>query len=75
MPVVSIKRDLLFKELGKVYGMITQKNYNKTWIYSDLPIFFYKEQSEFEDLCFDFGVELDDVVSILYTLFSSFINR
>ena len=39
MTTISINRDLLFKNLGKVY---TDK--------------------EFDELCFEFGIELDDVV-------------
>ncbi len=39
MPTISINRDLLFKNLGKVYT-----------------------DSEFDELCFEFGIELDDVV-------------
>ncbi|PFX26975.1 Phenylalanine--tRNA ligase beta subunit [Stylophora pistillata] len=39
MPTVDVKRDLLFKAIGKVYT-----------------------DEEFEELCFDFGLELDEVV-------------
>jgi len=39
MPTISINRDLLFKNLGKVYT-----------------------DEEFDELCFEFGIELDDVV-------------
>ncbi|GBG30990.1 Phenylalanine--tRNA ligase beta subunit [Hondaea fermentalgiana] len=38
MPVVSVKRDSLFRELGKEYT-----------------------EEEFDQLCFDYGIELDDV--------------
>ncbi|QDZ18938.1 beta subunit of phenylalanine--tRNA ligase [Chloropicon primus] len=40
MPTVSVGRDNLFRELGKVYT-----------------------DEEFEDLCFEFGIELDDVTT------------
>ncbi|XP_057301634.1 phenylalanine--tRNA ligase beta subunit-like isoform X2 [Hydractinia symbiolongicarpus] len=40
MPTVGVKRDLLFKALGKVYT-----------------------EEEFEELCFDYGLELDEVTS------------
>eukprot|EP00052_Salpingoeca_macrocollata_P035313 m.14262 g.14262 ORF g.14262 m.14262 type:complete len:606 (+) comp7821_c0_seq1:917-2734(+) len=40
MPKVDIKRDLLFKLLGRSFT-----------------------QAEFEDLCFEFGLELDDVLT------------
>ncbi|KAJ5074980.1 phenylalanine--tRNA ligase beta subunit [Anaeramoeba ignava] len=39
MPVVSVTRDSLFKELGKTFT-----------------------QEEFADFCFEFGIELDDVI-------------
>lgn len=39
MPTISINRDQLFKNLGKVYT-----------------------DDEFDELCFEFGIELDDVV-------------
>lgn len=39
MPTISVNRDLLFKNLGKVYT-----------------------DQEFDELCFEFGIELDDVV-------------
>ncbi|XP_076174301.1 phenylalanine--tRNA ligase beta subunit isoform X2 [Ptiloglossa arizonensis] len=40
MPTISIKRDLLFKALGKTYS-----------------------DDEFQDLCFKFGLELDEVTT------------
>lgn len=67
MPKVDVKRDLLFAELGQTFSkymirfdfditLTTSKNSN--WY-----IFSFKAQEEFELLCFEFGVELDDVVS------------
>ncbi|XP_041378257.1 phenylalanine--tRNA ligase beta subunit-like [Gigantopelta aegis] len=40
MPVISVKRDELFKALGRTYS-----------------------EEEFDELCFEFGVELDEVTS------------
>ena len=40
MPTINIKRDLLFKALGKIYS-----------------------DDEFQDLCFKFGLELDEVTT------------
>lgn len=40
MPTINIKRDLLFKELGKSYT-----------------------DDEFQALCFEFGLELDEVTT------------
>ncbi|KAF7408739.1 hypothetical protein HZH66_003276 [Vespula vulgaris] len=40
MPTIAVKRDLLFKALGKTYS-----------------------EEEFQNLCFEFGLELDDVTT------------
>lgn len=40
MPTIGVKRDLLFKALGKTYS-----------------------EDEFQNLCFEFGLELDDVTT------------
>ena len=40
MPTINIKRDLLFKTLGKTYS-----------------------DAEFQNLCFEFGLELDEVTT------------
>ena len=40
MPTISINRDDLFKNLGKVYT-----------------------EEEFDELCFEYGIELDEVTS------------
>ena len=43
MPTVSVKRDLLFRALGRTYT-----------------------DEEFDELCFEFGLELDEIVCIRY---------
>ncbi len=61
MPTISINRDLLFKNLGKTYS----KYLNLFWFINKykLPeIFYLKADKEFDELCFEFGIELDDVV-------------
>lgn len=45
MPTINIKRDLLFKTLGKTYS-----------------------DAEFQNLCFEFGLELDEVVCSLHII-------
>ena len=86
MPTVSVVRDELFKELGKVYSKsfvvvvstphhisITKKkkktyHSNASYVF---PFFsfrpfgnlFLAADEEFEDVCFDFGIELDDVTT------------
>lgn len=51
MPIVNVKRDELFSRLGENYG--AQK---------DVPS--KQVDDKFADLCFEFGIELDDVTSM-----------
>ena len=56
MPTVGVQRDLLFQLLGKVYSkksVITHDNRSTSRFTAD---------DEFAELCFDFGLELDEVV-------------
>ena len=72
MPTVDIKRDLLFKAIGKEYSELTYYPFSlahvlqtKTNFYAGEPtrVFIcYLADEEFEELCFDFGLELDEVV-------------
>jgi len=74
MPTVDIKRDLLFKAIGKEYSKfvcylsslahVLQTTYPwrpvnqlTRWVF-----ICYSADEEFEELCFDFGLELDEVV-------------
>jgi hypothetical protein len=56
MPNIGIKRSSLFEELGQTYSKILfplcQLNH----------FFFILADEEFDQLCFDFGIELDDIV-------------
>lgn len=49
MPIVGVKRDLLFEKLDENYGA---KPAQPSTIANE----------KFSDLCFEFGIELDDVV-------------
>lgn len=71
MPTIAIKRDLLFEALGKTYCKHNFYNLIKL-IKINLPYFkiyvikinSFLADEEFQDLCFQFGLELDEVVSI-----------
>ena len=73
MPTVDIKRDLLFKAIGKEYSKFIYSPLNSTRATtledSGEPtrvVFYYLADEEFEELCFDFGLELDEVVRYLW---------
>ena len=63
MPTIDVPRDLLFEKLGKTYSM-RARNYISE-LYTNFFFAFPQGDEEFEDLCFDFGIELDEVVSTL----------
>ncbi len=56
MPNIGIKRSSLFEELGQTYSKILFPFVN--WI----NFFLILADEEFDQLCFDFGIELDDIV-------------
>jgi len=70
MPTVDIKRDQLFKAIGKEYGKLTYYPFKLSTRATTLKDFgeptrvviCYSADEEFEELCFDFGLELDEVV-------------
>lgn len=72
MPTITVNRDELFKRLGHVYC--------NTFFWIDKKAFFdlfdfFTAEDEFNNLCFDFGIELDEVVNIIAGKFNSiFIN-
>lgn len=58
MPTIAVKRDLLFKSLGKTYSKPVVIDH----IHSNFfPLLSGDDQ--FGQLCFQFGLELDEVVS------------
>ncbi|XP_058043736.1 phenylalanine--tRNA ligase beta subunit isoform X4 [Ahaetulla prasina] len=61
MPTVGVKRDLLFQALGrsyskeKLWGLVVSLSFGqKRWERAD---------EEFDELCFEFGLELDEITS------------
>ena len=63
MPTIDVPRDLLFNKLGKSYSEGEHSAYSSS-SNSDSRVAVYRlGDEEFEDLCFDFGIELDEVVS------------
>lgn len=60
MPTVNVNRDLLFQRLGQTFC----KFILITFVFTDLP-FIAAADDEFADLCFAFGLELDEVVSLV----------
>lgn len=69
MPTIGVKRDLLFEALGKTYSkcyclnpqinLENRQNYSLT-----CPPRSFSADDEFQQLCFAFGLELDEVVCI-----------
>ena len=70
MPVVGVGRDLLFQALGKTYSkMLHAKRHLHTKSQYDskvLIVCLLTADDEFQDLCFEYGIELDDVVSVVW---------
>ena len=58
MPTVNVLRDQLFQRLGQVFS---ESSLIAIQQLTALP--FTAADDEFADLCFNFGLELDDVVS------------
>jgi len=69
MPTISIPRDLFYKELG--VSMST--DICNSSILSNITC--CVADAEFDELCFEFGIELDEVVSYQSYLNSIFLTR
>ena len=75
MPTVAVQRDRLFQTLGRTFSQSTRchqpcsrSNYllcvsTHPPMRAPLLCSMYAADAQFEDLCFEFGIELDDVVS------------
>ena len=72
MPVVSVGRDRLFKALGRSYSKATAARKTPHFDVQEVepfdllptaPDLLAAAEDEFQQLCFDYGIELDDVVS------------
>jgi hypothetical protein len=74
MPVVGVNRDALFKALGKEYsetgrtrGVHARHQLHRSCSWRapsaiTAPWFAPAAEEEFDALCFEYGIELDDVV-------------
>ena len=77
MPVVSVGRDRLFKALGKHYSKATAVCKTPRHDVPEVEPFYLLQvttgvlaaaEDEFQQLCFEYGIELDDVVSLPQSL-------
>lgn len=62
MPIVSVKKERLFQALGKKYSFVVFEK-KKKFLYKTSWLFTFNTNTapkEFEDLCFAFGVEVDE---------------
>lgn len=59
MPTIGVKRDLLFEALGKKYSEYFIDHIKTKKSHGNL---FFPADDEFQKLCFEFGLELDEVV-------------
>lgn len=67
MPTISVKRDLLFKALGKSYSKLYFLFMSEIKLWKMFLYYVFRSflgDDEFQDLCFEFGLELDEVVNI-----------
>ncbi len=60
MPTIGVKRSLLFNELGQKYSEWKKLRVDLV----NLGLFL--ADKEFDQLCFDYGLELDDIVSEIF---------
>lgn len=81
MPTVSVGRDRLFQAIGQTYSNHSRSrhfpsplpilSFSLQQFLDAISIFLIAAQEEFEALCFEFGIELDDVVTFLLLPFFS----
>jgi phenylalanyl-tRNA synthetase beta chain len=58
MPTISVKRDLLFEAIGQSFSKLnTISNLIKSF-----NLFLFVADEQFDELCFEFGIELDEVL-------------
>ena len=63
MPTISVNRELLFDYIGQKFSM--NKRLKCLFVAKDVfySILIFVADEKFDELCFEFGIELDDVVS------------
>lgn len=65
MPTINIQRDVLFQILGRTYSKLhSSPGVFEIYLRSICDFFFvdFSADEEFDELCFEFGIELDEVV-------------
>lgn len=66
MPTIGVKRDLLFEALGKTYSELKLCQFQVNAVISvSHGNFLFTADDGFQKLCFEFGLELDEVVGYL----------
>ncbi|KAG6510882.1 hypothetical protein ZIOFF_028927 [Zingiber officinale] len=69
MPTVSVGRDRLFAALGETYSnshsILPVSFFLVVCVAAYFSVLTISAQEEFEELCFKFGIELDDVTSLI----------
>lgn len=70
MPVVGVNRDRLFRALGEEYSelympVIWRSYFFMLWELISISLASFAAEEEFDELCFEYGIELDDVVRYL----------
>ncbi len=58
MPTIGVKRSLLFNELGQKFS-----EWKKLMRVDLFNFGLFLADQEFDQLCFDYGLELDEIVS------------
>lgn len=61
MPTISVNRDILFNYIGQKFSKLSNFICLKFEIFTKNFNIFLADK-EFDELCFEFGIELDDVV-------------
>lgn len=62
MPTISVNRELLFDFIGKKFSKLEYKFNCGYFIATNINTHGYLADEKFDELCFEFGIELDDVV-------------
>lgn len=63
MPTIGVKRDILFEALGKTYSKCF--NWKINVFDNHMEFCKFLADDDFQKLCFEFGLELDEVVRSL----------
>jgi hypothetical protein len=70
MPIVGVNRDKLFEALGETFSKCICRLKSLAYVACPdadnvpLTVPFSAAEEQFDALCFEYGIELDDVVSV-----------